>query len=394
MNDGEDTRVRSLIPVPYDQFHEPALLTSIDDILKFDAAIRAITEDLPKPIRLGSPLRAWEGSWHRWGIAITDENKAELIRRANEFYQTDDMECRPDTAERDALRDFKRGIAQGIMQQMQAQLANIVKEMMRVVDDGRQVFNIADIATGIGRDSAAIVTALKGDPATEGLLKRTVFHLVDYSDRLALAEKNLRELQVATVPHAMSDERFLAETADGKGDKLDFIVMSSHLHKKAALSSYLTDIRGSLSGKGVFISADWHSPMLQYPSEVCEILEDLGVDRNKLDEFHWLLGPLMHEAVQENATPEELKALQDHHAHWKNLAGEVGDRKYGSALKLRIINAFTTTKQLGQELERAGFETERGKIGGAFPRAVLPEKLPLQVKARADTAAVTIALKR
>ncbi len=393
MSTGEETRRRNLTPLPYDQLHQITLLTSMDDILRFDAEIRAITENLPKPIRIGSPLRAWEGAWHRWGIGVTDENKAELIKRANEFYQNDDMECRPDTVERDALRDFKRGMAQGMVQQMQAQIANIVKEMMRVADNG-QTFNIADIATGIGRDSAAIVTALKGDPATEGLLKRTVFHLVDYSDRLALAEKNLRALQVATVTHAMSDEDFLAKTADGEGGKLDFIVMSSHLHKKAALSSYLSDIHGSLSSKGVFISADWHSPMPQYPSEVYEILEDLGVEKGRLDDFHSLFGPLMREVVQKGTIREELKALQDHRAHWKNLVGEVGDRKYGSALKLRIINAFITTRQLGKELGRAGFETERGKIGGAFPRAVLPEKLPLQMKARADTAAVTIALKR
>lgn len=382
------------LKLPYDESCRPAPLTSIQDIIAFEAALKEITHHFPKPIRIGSPLRAWEGAWHRWGIAATGENREELIRRANECYEKDDMECRPDTHERDSLREYKRRIAQGKVQQLQAHLANIVKEAMRVLDDGMRNFNILDIASGIGRDSAAIVTALRGDQRTEGLLRRTAFHLVDYSDRLALAEKNLRELEVSTIPHAMSDERFLREFAPEKSGTFDFVVMSSHLHKKPALSSYLGSVRKILGEGGLFISADWHSLMPQSPADVYDILQDLGVGRNGLNEFRRLLGPLMIQTMQETTSAEELRALQDHHSHWKKIMGEVGDRRYGAALKVRIISAFTTTQQLRGELSHAGFETNRDRIRGAFPGATLPERLPLQVKAHVDTAAVTVALKR
>lgn len=382
-------------PTPYDTgTGEVKLLTSLEKILAFDRALKDITKGFPKPIRLGSILRVSEVALARWGVAITHQNAEALAARANEYYIQDELESGPDSAERDALRAFRKEQGGQMLGEIKNYIGSIVKEMLRVRDNGKRKFTICDIAAGSGHLSTSIAATIRGDPETEALLQRVEFHLVDYTQKLAIAERSLRAFGVDIVSHAMQDDKFLQEHITDRKEGFDFVVLSCHSHHKPAISSYLKRIHGATKKGSVLISGDWHSPLPQYPNQVHTLLQTLGVDRAKLGIFEDLLGPLMLEGGYADMENEHRKALQHHLEYWERLAGEIGKPKYGEKLRVRLLSAFLTSDQLAKEFGKAGFETDSEKLRSAFPQAKLPSVMPIRLRDRSDTVAVTVGMRR
>jgi hypothetical protein len=377
----------SRIVRPYDpSTHAITMLTSLEDILEFDRSVREITEGLPRPIRIGSVLRAGERAYRQWGIGITDQNRENLRELATWHYVLDAEEGKNECHTGDDLRHVKKKLSSDSLESMATYIARLVKEAAVTIDDGIRTFRVCNIASGGGRLCSAIATAMREDPESEAILERTEFHLVDHSVKISKAEKNLDGFGVRIVPHAMLDDQFLEK---GVGE-FDFIVELSHLHRKPFLSGHLAKLYSALRDGGLLISGDFHSITSQHPYYIYNLLKEMGVENWRLNRFDELLGPLCL------GTPKimrdgESEAVIDHYAYWLNLAAGMANRDYRGERKVRIIGAFTSSAQLDEALNVAGFCTDREMIRKAFPEARLPNKFPVRVGNSTDKAAVTVA---
>ncbi len=386
------------VPIPYDfENHSPAPLRSKDDIIEFDRAFRAITADLPKPILLGSVMRLAEATLPDWGIELTAENRQALVQYAESFYRMDDIEYTPEKVSRDTLQVFKRQLQESCLTQMEANSSLIITNMLRSSEDRKSEVSICNLAAGAANVVRSVITKLGCDGTGKGILERTVFHLVDRPEKLALIERNLRRLGARLEWHAKSSAEFLSEMKGGR-KKFDYVVSVSEFHRKPFLSDHLRSIHSIMNERALLVAADWHSPLTMYPSGVYELLKVLNVPNQRLSDFEDLFGPFMlRDCRQENST-EENRALCDHMGYWRNLASSMGNASTDQqGLKIRIMSAFLTQKQLAGQLEQSGFDTDRDKIRAAFPPAsanALPGKFPVRIQNRSDTAVVTLAMRR
>ncbi|MFN7990557.1 MAG: class I SAM-dependent methyltransferase [Candidatus Micrarchaeia archaeon] len=378
------------IALPYDTENgQVKLLTSIDEIIEFDRALREITEGLSRPVRIGSIFRLPEVAYANWGVGITEANKEGLRSISNTFYQMDAEESRIARFERDDLHWLKKDLTAATQETMATYISRFVREIITAVDDGGRCFRIANIACGSGRLSDAIAATLVEDPDSEDIIRRTEFHLIDFSEKIAMAENNLRGYGALVVPHPMNDEMFLESPEDG----FDFIVSLSHLHRKPFLGEYLAKAHQKLSAGGLFISGDYHSILCQHPIKVYELLDKLGIENSRLNRFDELMGPLMRVQPQ-GATHPDKAAMEDHANYWNRLSWELGNLRYNGAMKVRILGAFLSTDQVTKRLNEAGFETDSDKIRSAFNKARLPLKFPVMTRDGVDTTALSVGLKR
>ncbi len=375
--------------LPYDRSTSAIVpLRSVDDIIEFDKALREVTEGLSRPVRLGSIMRLPETALQNWGVQVDDGNRGELSLLSDRFYLMDADEGREGRLERDELHWLKKRAIGYQMDSMAEMISRLVKEIALTLDDGQREFRIANVASGAGKLCSAIAAALQEEPATEAILPRTEFHLVDNHEKNALAELNLRGFGAKVVPHAMLDDQFLESGPKG----FDFIVALSHFHRKPFLGSYLAKMHSSLSEGGMLISGDFHSRLCHHPQYVYELLDRMGLDPARLNLFDELMGPLMSPPSQLNRM--EKGSLEEHTNYWTRLDWRIGGMNYRGSMRVRILGAFLSCRQMEDMLREKGFETDVESIRKEFPNARLPFKLPVQVNEKSDTAAVSVALKR
>jgi len=363
------------------------LISSVDSIIEFDNLFREITTGLPIPIRVGSILRASELAYPNWGIQVTDENRAELEKRAADFYKQDAEEGRLGTYEGDELHRLKKGLSAPKEERMATHIARLIKEMVLGSVKAIDPIRILDIACGSGRLSSSIATALS---EFTGVLDRAEFHLVDYSDKLSKAENNLKAFGLNIVPHPMTDDQFFATNREN----FNFVVSLSHLHRRPFLASYLAKVYSRMSDDGVLMIGDWHSALCQHPSHVYLLLQNMGLEHARLNRFDELFGPLHLSAGADRFNDPELAGVMDQYKYWRDMFAGLGEKRYEGAMRLRIMSAFTTNKQLMEEMDKAGFTTHIDDIRMAFPRSALPNAFPIRMKLGSDSAAVTVAMKK
>ncbi|MBN1169898.1 class I SAM-dependent methyltransferase [Candidatus Micrarchaeota archaeon] len=365
------------------------LLRDVQDIIEFDKAVRGVTEGWEKPIRIGSLFRASELVMDHFGIKITKANKEQIREEANRRYIMDTEEQRAFKTERDVLHLLKTGHRAQHLENMSFAVSSFAKEFMASMDDGKREFHVCDIAAGVGRCSSAVFIALSEVPGS--ILERTVFHVVDYSERAAIARRNLENLGARVVVHQKCDEDFLKTT----GERFDIVTTISHLHKKPFLRDHLKEVNSVMNNGGVFISGTWHSSICHYPNRLYLLLQDLGVRAERLEAFNSIFGPLSRKDMDSKGPryEEEVFANIDHVSFLRRVSLTMEHSRYRGRNRIRVIGAFTTNRQLVQELEGAGFETSGDAIRKAFPNAKLQE-LPFRPSMRRDTVVVTPALKR
>jgi hypothetical protein len=88
----------------------------------------------------------------------------------------------------------------------------------------------------------------------------------------------------------------------------------------------------------------------------------------------------------------EREAVDEHIRYWQKLAQDVS-RNYQGAQRVRIMGAFTSTAQLNDALNAAGFCTDYAQIRRAFQGARLPSRFPIRVDDKSDNAAVSVAVR-
>ena len=339
--------------------------SSIDEIREFDARFCEITKGLP--IRTGSISRVPSDAYSRWGIEVTPENRTALAEMAEAFRRKDYEDRRlygPTSQYEDTpfTNSTKTNLARVI--------GKVVMEIMKSLDDGARSFKICDLAPGRGRASTAIATALRGDRSTWGILSRTTFNLVDYSDIfLPNARASLEHFQPEGVrAHSIKDEDFLVEN----GDQFDVVVSLCHFHKKPFPDVY-GKVFSALREGGVLVSGDWHSSICNHPSNIYHLFEKMRIETRRLDMFGSLMGDLLDPVSCPHMTMDQLKSIDDHQIHWADVYDQIIHSPAQVVQpRIYVLGAFDTTLARQQKLENAGFKTDPDTIAKAFPRARLP----------------------
>ncbi len=366
---------------------EPALLTSIDDIERFDMEYWEVTKGLP--FRTGSILRVPSASYRRWGIEITDENRKELSQLADWFREKDYVE-REQNREIEKIEKSSHSVS--IRARMAKFIGDMTKEILRSVDDGKQEIRICNLGASTGQVAVAVAAALNRDSRTSEMLERTTFHLVDYSGRkLDIAKKNLEMYRPGQIrQHAVRDNEFFNESAL----EFDAVVCLGHLHKKPFLD-VLSKIHKALVQKGVVVSGDWHSSLCDEPFFMYQMLEMMGTERRRLDMFRELMGSLLSPSKVAGLCDEEKAAVREHQLMWLKLINESRDRlaKMPTEPRFYIGGAFRTTKTTLREFEEHGFDVDYGAIRKAFPN-INTHAVPKPMIRGTDRATVMIGLKR
>lgn len=365
----------------------PKLLTSVDEIDRFDKEYWEVTKGLP--FRTGSLLRAPSASYERWGMQVTDENREDLARMADWFREKDACE-RESNHEIEKIE--KSSISASIRGRMASLIGDMTKEVLAAVDDGKREIKICNLGASTGQTAVAVAAALYNDSRTSNMLRRTSFHLVDYSARkLDIAKKNLEMFMPGSIRlHPVRDNDFFEETLP----RFDAVVSLGHFHKKPFLD-VLGSIHQSLSEKGVLVSGDWHSSLCDEPFFMFRLLEMIGLERWRLDMFRDLMGSLLIPTTCYNLCEEEKDAVKQHQDMWLKLINNSRDRvvKMPNQPRFYIGGAFRTTKATMREFEAHGFDVDYGAIRKAFPHINI-HPVPKPMIRRTDRATVMIGLRR
>lgn len=366
---------------------EPRLLTSIEDIERFDMEYWEVTKGLP--FRTGSILRAPSSAYGNWGILVTDENRGKLSQMADFFREKDIVE-RESNQEIEKIE--KSSQSASIRGRMAKMIGDMTKEVLRSVDNGRREFRVCNLGASTGQVAIAVAAALNRDSRTADILPRTTFYLVDYSGRkLDMARKGLEMYkpgQIRTEPKR--DNEFFGET----GLEFDAVVCLGHLHKKPFLD-VLANIHSSLVEKGVLVSGDWHSSLCDEPYFMYRLLDMMGTERRRLDMFRELMGTLLKPATASGLCEEEKVAVRQHQEMWVQLITDSRERlaKMSRDPRLYLGGAFRTTKTTMREFREHGFEVDYGAIRKAFPN-MNTHAVPKPMIKGTDRATVMIGLKR
>lgn len=370
-------------------FHGPSkLITSVDTLCELDRQLWEVTSGLP--VKMGSIFKVPSSAYHRWGIGITPENRAELARLSSAYYEKDyDQREKFDDNSGKLERTPLRG---HIESQMARFIAETVKEILHSLDDGTRQFDICDIAASTGQTSSAIAAALRTDPETNGIADRVTFHLVDYSaKKLSEANGNLRQFSPKGIAiHPMRDEDFLVEAAE-RSDRFDIAVSLSHFHHKS-FADHLELIRNVLADDGALVSGDWHSGICNHPFNLYGLLEKMGLEGSRLDRFRELLGPLLLPDPTLATTQAEAIALEEHYKYWIKVAAKLSSTNLATKPRVYLLEAYDTSRERREKLEKAGFSTDIDRIRLAFPKARLSQ-LPKPMTRDSDLAVVMAATK-
>lgn len=359
------------------------LRSTMEEIENLDKEFWEVTKGLP--VRTGSILRVPSSSYGKWGIEITPDNMDALERIVDSVRQKDKAEREQNE---EISRMGKTELSKTTKNRMARMMGHIVKEVLRVTDDGRREIRICDLAAGNGLTSAAVLNAMIMDPETAGLVGRTSFYLIDYSGaRLDSARKNLGQFKPGDISvYPTNDERFLSET----GVKFDVVTSLCHFHKKPFMG-HLQRIKEVLAENGALISGDWHSSLCNRPHHIYQLFEEMGIEKRRLDMFRKLFGSLLAPESEREVRSEEVQAIRDHKSHWLEVWRRLPEqlRKSPKEPRLYVLGAFETSRARAKKLEDNGFTLDDDKLRTAFPGAKL-QKYPFRMLSRSDHAAVIL----
>jgi len=354
--------------------------TDFEEIHAFDKAFRAITSGLP--VRTGSLFRVGSESLHLWRVEVTKENRSQIKWKADEINRKDFEEIENDaTIESIEATTFITLVRNSMVRNM----VHFATEVLKSVDDGKKEFHVCELAPGFGQTSVSLAVSLLGNA---NLLRRTHFHLIDYSrDKLARAEERLDGYKPASIDAiAMKDDDYLATT----GHTFDIVLSRGHFHRKPFLKDTLEAIRSKLTGKGVLISSDWHSSLPNHPSFVYELLERMGLDGARLRLFKGMFDITNAPEL----SPEEQHGMEEHQEYWAEVYREIlaSPSTSGRKSKHYLLGAHDTTEKRVQKLEEAEFIVDPAKIRMAFPTSKLGRN-PIKMMTDSDRASVIMAMK-
>jgi ubiquinone/menaquinone biosynthesis C-methylase UbiE len=371
----------------HSSFPERHLFTDINDILRFDAEFWEITKGLP--VRTGSLFRLGGDSFNNWRIEVNSANRKQIQDKAEEFRLKDIREKENDSAIQ-SIETTTQGAL--LKNSMVRAMVHFAMQILRAKDDGAREFRVLDLASAFGQVSTALAASLYADPQMAGILSRTRFHLVDYSNaKLLRAGQKLDDYHPAAISLTPGNvDAYLAHS----DERFDIVLSLCHFHKKTFLKDTLDGVHAVLARKGVLVSGDWHSMMSEHPLFVYQFLERAGVDSSRLKMFREMFGAFMDPTSHPSLNMEEVKAVSDHQNYWASVYQEILASPSTLAHKSRhyVLGAYDTTQKRMEAMEESRLITDPAKIRKAFPNMSFHQN-PVMMVTGSDRATVMMGLR-
>ncbi len=313
------------------------------------------------PARPGSLFKIYSGYYPNYGFEATNENKSALLEIINTFYSKDwENESQEKTINPRGL------IIQPYFHFTNSAINKIAKAVMLKMKELKpksdEFINICIM--GI-RDGTLILTLLNAiKDMKESMLDKTRFYLVEpYQKKLEATMAKLPIYGLRSISETKAggfsaeyktDDEFLATQ---KNDEFDIIISYHHLHCKP-FSDCLSEINRVLKKDGIFIIADYFSPLWGYPAFVVDLLKNIGADSEIVTRFAGNFDCSKIPALSN----EEQNALNDHKEYWIKAVRELRNAGIQLQKPIYFLRAHTTLKERVEILSRYGFTTEKKKI--------------------------------
>jgi len=263
------------------------ILTNASEIKTFNAEVTKLFKGSGLLLRPGCLLKTNQEYYENYGFKATPENKKELLKEINKFYEKD----REDEAEEKTINP------RGLIIQPYAHytnmivdwIAKITKKIIEKKQNNKEIKKICCIGSRDGMVALAIINALK--EINEQLPKKVQFYLIEpHRKKLEATVDKLNIYGLRSISETKeggfsaeykTDDEFLATQND---KEFDVVISYFHLHCKP-FSDTLGEIRRVLKDDGLFIITDYFSPLPKHPLLVAELLRRVGAEEELIKKF-------------------------------------------------------------------------------------------------------------
>lgn len=336
-------------------------ITAFSDIKLLNENVTSLFRHSGLPARPGSLFKIYSEYYPNYGFEVSNENKSALLEIINTFYSKD----RKNESQEKTINP------RGLIIQPYSHFTNsainkiakaVMLKMKGLKPKSDEFINICIIGIRDGTLILMLLNAIKD--MKESILDKTRFYLVEpYQKKLEATTAKLPIYGLRSISETKrggfsaeykTDDEFLAIQ---KNDEFDIIVSYHHLHCKP-FSDCLSEINRVLKKDGIFIVADYFSPLWGYPAFVADLLKDIGADNEIVTKFAGNFDC----SIIPSLSNEEQNALNDHKEYWIKAVRELRNSEIQLQKPIYFLRAHTTLKERVEILSKHGFTTEKTKI--------------------------------
>lgn len=367
------------------------LLTNPSEIKAFNEEVTKSFKNSGLPVRPGCLLKISSEYYENYGFKATKENKDELIKELNKFFNKD----RADEANEKTINP------RGIIVQPYTHYANILVEIISELTyeivkrkAKNDVIKISIIGSRDGTLPLAIINKINEKSGT--LIEKTQLYLVEpYQKKLEETINKLPVYGIKSISETKkwgfsaeykTDDEFLATQ---KNDDFDIVISYFHMHCKPFSDNHEA-IRRVLKNDGLFIIADYFSPLWEYPSFVADFLRTIYGSEEIAAKFAKNFED--REPRVRELSESEQYAYQQHKDYWANVIKELHNLTFKDRKPFYFLRAHTTVQKRIEILKNYQFIVEEEKIA-SIAKNLKNIPNPYRVDPKSDFVSLIVASK-
>ncbi|MEM4165946.1 MAG: methyltransferase domain-containing protein [Candidatus Bilamarchaeaceae archaeon] len=335
--------------------------TDASEIKAFNEEITKLFKGSGLLIRPGCLLKVSSRHYKNYGFEATEENKNELLKELNKFFNKD----------RQDEQNEKTINPRGLIVQPYTHYTNILVNKISEISfeaikkrKRNELIKISIIGSRNASVPLAIINTLKERELT--LIENTQFYLIEpYQKKL---EETINKMPIYGLKNISETKRggYSAEykTDDEfmvtqKDKEFDLIISYFHMHCKP-FSDHLMEIRRVLKDDGVFIIADYFSPLWEYPVFVVNLLKNICPNNEIVNKFaqNFDIDPNKIRSFSDT----EKTALQNHTEYWLNIFKQLHELELKNIKPIYFLRAHTTIQERIEILKEYKFTVDKQKI--------------------------------
>jgi len=329
----------------------------ITDLKRIERFLEEISQGLA--MEFGSIFRIASQYFPNWGIKISGTNRHWIEEQAADSYLKEWKAGTEKSNQAIENATVKANLEIG-NERLNAQLGELVVEILRAMHNGKRQFTICDIGSGDGNTIEAVMDAMDRYKETRAIAAYCQFYPIEPSlTRLVAAEQKwkrhaLYRLLPGPPMGAFGNHAYhLPKLGEGTFD----IVISNAVFHHIPFPEYFGMIRDRLSRDGVMVIGDWHTTIWKHPAFVVPVMEALGADGGRISEFRTFFqikSDDRERLEKEELTPMQREANKLMLHYVKALSEELA--KVGE--KLYFLEGHEAFEDRIANIRRYGFETE------------------------------------
>lgn len=268
------------------------LISETPELERLDGFLAKLSQGLS--MGFGSIFRIANQYLKYWGVDVTDKNRDWIKERANDSYVE---EWRLGTAKtnkaiEEAIELANLDIGNELMN---AQVGEMILDILRVLHNGKRDFLIYDVGAGSGDTTRAILNHLDLYPETRKIAPHCYFRLIEPSEERLVGKKKKPENEeeeeasakekieshklYSWLPEApvyiVGTHKFLEDVGNNSID----IAVSNAVFHHMPFPDHYGMIKRKLARDGVMVVGDWHTTIWKHPAFVVPILEAVAKDK-------------------------------------------------------------------------------------------------------------------